>query len=186
MAILAFFGKSIQKPYFGPFGDFWEFGPFLFGAVCRLLGGQKGIQKKHPAQKDLNRTIWHLPDSTLPHKYFCGSKTGKFWRKKGQKRGILGEWGPWSAQKVTLKPRECPKTTQEQKLDRFDHSDPTSFSDPRFEIFGSGLPGNCPFFLTVAFKPKMAIWRVAQLPQNRLIWAEILFGAFRGQDRSLT
>ena len=86
MAILAFFGKSIEKPYVGPFGDFGGLAPFLFGAIRQLVRGKKWIQKKHPAQKDLKRTICHLADSHLFTKYFPWPEIGQILAKKRAKK----------------------------------------------------------------------------------------------------
>ena len=104
-----------------------------------------------------------LPPQSLPslHQIFPVARNRSNF---GEKRGPKSDLGLWGAQGVTLRPREWPNTTQEQKLDRFDHSDKSPKTDPRDPIFGRQVP---------------------QFSLFSLLWPSRKFGRFGGWHSSL-
>ena len=175
MAIWAFLRKSIEKPCFCPFWRILGIGTFfiwggLWAVPRQKMDSKKASCSKRSQKHDLSHNRFPTPPKNIP----VAPKRAKIGEKGVKKGGFRSiDLGPLGGQKDFWGANKCPKTTQETKLDRFDHPKKTSKSDPRFDTFGKKLPGNCPFFLAVAFKPKIAISKGAQLAQNGVILAEI-------------
>ena len=112
----------------------------------------------------------------------CGSKQGKFRRKKGSKK----RFGSVGCPGCPFETSGVPKHDSGAKIGPVWPLGKITQNWPQTSRFLMTSPSKLPFFLALAFKAISAIWRVSQLHQIGLILAEILFGAFRRHDRPLT